>query len=42
VVDHGIRPGYLWEEYERALQGRQTAACQPEICQRCGVCHATQ
>jgi radical SAM superfamily enzyme YgiQ (UPF0313 family) len=41
VVDHGIRPGYLWEEYERALQGRQTAACQPDICQRCGVCHAT-
>lgn len=41
VVDHGIRPGYLLEEYERALQGRQTAACQPTICQRCGVCHAT-
>lgn len=40
VVDHGIRPGYLWEEYERALQGRQTAPCQPNICQRCGVCHA--
>ena len=41
VVDHGIRPGYLWEEYERALQCRPTAACQPTICQRCGVCHAT-
>lgn len=41
VVDHGIRPGYLWEEYERALQGRLTAACQPAVCHRCGVCHAT-
>lgn len=41
VLDHGIRAGYLWEEYQRALQGRHTAACQPTICQRCGVCHAT-
>ena len=40
VVDHGIRPGYLWEEYERALQGRLTSACEPAVCRRCGVCHA--
>ncbi|MDY0390925.1 MAG: radical SAM protein [Desulfobulbus oligotrophicus] len=40
VIDHGIHAHYLWEEYERALQGRLTAACQPDICRRCGVCHA--
>lgn len=39
VIDHGIDPGYLWKEYERALQGRLTAACQPSFCRRCGVCH---
>ena len=40
VVDHGIRPGYLWEEYQRALHGRPTPPCEPAICRRCGVCHA--
>ena len=39
VVDHSIRPGYLWEEYERALLGRPTSACEPAVCRRCGVCH---
>ena len=40
VVDQGIRPGYLWEEYQRALRGRTTGPCEPAICRRCGVCHA--
>lgn len=40
VVDHGIRPGHLWEEYERALRGRATGPCEPAVCRRCGVCHA--
>lgn len=39
VVDHSIRPGYLWEEYARALQGRPTRPCEPALCRRCGVCH---
>jgi radical SAM superfamily enzyme YgiQ (UPF0313 family) len=39
VIDHGIRPGYLWEEYERALRGTLTRACEPAVCRRCGVCH---
>jgi radical SAM superfamily enzyme YgiQ (UPF0313 family) len=40
VIDQGIRPGYLWEEYERALRGRATGPCEPVGCHRCGVCHA--
>lgn len=39
VIDHGIDRGYLWQEYEKALAGRPTAACQPQQCRRCGVCH---
>lgn len=39
VVDHGIRPGYLWEEYERALRGTATRPCEPAVCRRCGVCN---
>lgn len=41
VVDHGIRPGYLWEEYERAQRCGLTGACEPAVCRRCGVCHET-
>jgi hypothetical protein len=40
VVDQGIRPGYLWEEYQRALRGRATDPCEPAVCRRCGVCDA--
>jgi len=39
VVDHGIRPGFLWEEYARAVRGLATPPCQPAVCRRCGVCH---
>jgi radical SAM superfamily enzyme YgiQ (UPF0313 family) len=37
-IDHGIDKSYLWEEYQYALAGRETAPCQPEVCRRCGVC----
>ena len=40
IVDHGIRPGYLYAEYERAMRGLTTVFCQPDRCTRCGVCHA--
>lgn len=40
VVDQGIRPGYLWEEYRKALRGRATDPCEPAVCRRCGVCDA--
>lgn len=38
VVDHGIRTGYLRQEYERALEGAYTRPCEPALCRRCGVC----
>lgn len=40
VVDHGLKPGYLFQEWQRALDGRVTAACDPGHCHRCGVCDA--
>ncbi len=38
-VDHGLRPGYLWEEYQRGLKGKTTAACDTTTCRRCGICN---
>jgi radical SAM superfamily enzyme YgiQ (UPF0313 family) len=40
ILDHGISREYLWEEYQRALEGRLSPPCQPEVCRRCGVCGA--
>ena len=37
-IDHGISKKYLWEEYQRALEGKETPPCRPEVCSRCGVC----
>ena len=38
-IDHGgLKKAYLWEEYQRALEGKETPPCQPEVCSRCGVC----
>jgi hypothetical protein len=37
-IDHGIAKEYLWEECQRALEGKETPPCQPEVCTRCGVC----
>ena len=28
-IDHGISKEYLWEEYQRALEGKETPPCQP-------------
>ena len=39
ILDHGLKDGYLWREYQHALAGRATAPCQPAHCRRCGVCH---
>lgn len=38
IIDHGIDRGYLWDEYQRGLNGLYSPACQPETCRRCGVC----
>ncbi|MEN8139929.1 MAG: radical SAM protein [Thermodesulfobacteriota bacterium] len=38
VIAHHIKPGYLWQEYQRGLAEKKTMACEPAICKRCGVC----
>ncbi len=39
IIDHGIKKSFLWEEYEKALQGVETPACHDITgCKRCGVC----
>ncbi|MDR3555135.1 MAG: radical SAM protein [Syntrophobacteraceae bacterium] len=39
VLDPGIERNYLWEEYQRALQEKQSPECLPgPACRRCGVC----
>jgi radical SAM superfamily enzyme YgiQ (UPF0313 family) len=40
-IDHGVSRDYLWEEFEQALAGKITSACDPEHCRRCGVCNPT-
>jgi len=37
-IDHSLNKNYLWEEYQKALAGEETPPCQPEVCERCGVC----
>jgi len=37
-IHHGLKKDYLWEEYQRALEGKETPPCRPEACSRCGVC----
>jgi len=37
-IHHGINKEYLWEEYQKALAGQETPPCQPQVCERCGVC----
>ena len=42
VIDHGFLPGYMRQEYGRALRERAAAPCQPPRCRKCGVCHARE
>jgi radical SAM superfamily enzyme YgiQ (UPF0313 family) len=37
-IDHGLKKEYLWEEYQRALEEKETPPCRPAVCDRCGVC----
>jgi radical SAM superfamily enzyme YgiQ (UPF0313 family) len=37
-IDHGLKKEYLWEEYQRAREGKETLPCRPDVCTRCGVC----
>lgn len=39
IIETGLRRSYLWHEFQRALQGKESPACPPEGgCTRCGVC----
>jgi radical SAM superfamily enzyme YgiQ (UPF0313 family) len=37
-IDHGLQKDYLWDEYQRALAEKETPACLPKVCKRCGIC----
>lgn len=37
-LEFGLKKDYLWEEYQLAQKGKESPACQPELCRRCGVC----
>jgi radical SAM family uncharacterized protein len=37
-IDHGINKSFLQEEYNLALQGKESPACTVGTCTRCGVC----
>ncbi|GAB4332272.1 MAG: radical SAM protein [Desulfobulbaceae bacterium] len=39
IVDHGIHREYLRREYERSIREKETEACDPSLCRRCGVCN---
>lgn len=38
LIDHEIKKGYLWKEYQKGLEGRLTPPCDVGSCFRCGVC----
>jgi hypothetical protein len=39
VVDYGLRRSFLWEEYRKGLDEKESPFCMPEKqCRRCGVC----
>lgn len=43
IIDLGINRGYLWDEYQLALQERTTPPCEPrKSCKRCGACDGEQ
>jgi len=39
IIDHGVKHGYLWDEYMKAFAEKQTSPCDTKVCRRCGVCH---
>jgi len=38
-IDVGVSSAFLKEEYQRALEGRQTADCRNKPCNACGLEH---
>lgn len=38
MIHHGVSKAYLWKEYQKGLDGKQTPPCDVGNCFRCGVC----
>lgn len=38
IIDHGIHPAYLYQEYVKSFSGLTTQPCNTQICRSCGVC----
>jgi len=38
IIDHGVKKSYLWKEFQKGLEGKQTPPCDVGKCVRCGVC----
>lgn len=38
IIDHGVKKGYFWKEFQKGLEGKQTPPCDVGSCVRCGVC----
>lgn len=39
ILDMGVRRAFLWDEYQRAMEGKESPGCPPDpSCRRCGVC----
>ncbi|MGL1933015.1 MAG: radical SAM protein [Desulfotalea sp.] len=38
IIDHGIKDGYLWQEYLKSFTAKKTLACDVKVCRKCGVC----
>lgn len=39
IIDHGLKPGYLWKEYAKSMAGQVTPPCETTVCRRCGICN---
>ena len=37
-IETGVKPAYLWEEYQRGLREEVSLSCPAEDCRRCGIC----
>ncbi|MBW1926213.1 MAG: radical SAM protein [Deltaproteobacteria bacterium] len=38
IIGHRVRREYLREEWNKASEGRETAFCIPQVCNKCGAC----
>jgi radical SAM superfamily enzyme YgiQ (UPF0313 family) len=38
IIDQGMEKGFLWSEYQKALEARTSPVCEVARCRRCGIC----